>query len=226
MRQGAISVQLETQVLLVSAGLVHPSLLTRFWLRRGLAALPGYRFHRVASLEALLELSLEPYCGIVLYVHHDTISPPALECLERFLGRGGGLLALHSAAASFKGEERYSDLLGGSFREHGPIETFEVQQAAPGDDIFGDVPAFLVKDELYRHDYDPCNQVHFYTMAGSEREPVVWTRRLPAPGSGSGAAGRVCHCALGHTVSSVRHPRFQQILRRGLAWVCGLEAVP
>jgi type 1 glutamine amidotransferase len=218
---------LETEVLLISAGLGHPSLLARFWLRRGLAAMPGFQFYRIASLEALPKLSLESYRAMVLYVHDETISPPALDCLERFLGQGGGLLALHSAAASFRGEERYFELLGGRFREHGPVEPFEVQPVAPRDEVFGDVPAFLVKDELYRHDYDlDNNQVHFYTIVGKEREPVVWTRRFPALGAGDGVEGRVCYCALGHTASSVRHPRYQQILRRGLAWVCGLEAIP
>jgi hypothetical protein len=40
-------------VLLVLDGVHHPSLLGRFWLRRGLAAMPGYRCRRVGSLEAL-----------------------------------------------------------------------------------------------------------------------------------------------------------------------------
>ncbi len=191
-------------VVLVSAGLVHPSLPARFWLRRGLVALPGYQFQRIASLEVLPHLSLSSFQAIVLFVHHKTISLPALESLERFLQQGGGLLAVHSAAASFKGEPRFHDLLGGRFVEHGPVESFEVHPAEVQDDIFGGIGAFTVRDELYRHEYDADNRVHFATTVDREQEPVVWTRR---PG-----IGRVCYCALGHTPGSIRHPQAQQIL--------------
>jgi type 1 glutamine amidotransferase len=203
----------EVSVLLVSDGLAHPSLLGRFWLRRGLAAMPGYRFRRVASLEALPGLTPGSFQSIVLYIHHEALSPSALESLESFVRQGGGLLAVHSASASFKQEERYFAILGGSFREHGPIERFQVRPLTPQDEIFHGVPAFSVTDELYRHDYDPDNRVHFYTPVGEEREPVVWTRRY--------GQGRVCYCALGHTVATMRHPQVQRILQRGVAWACG-----
>jgi hypothetical protein len=204
------------ETLLVSDGVVHPSLLGRFWLRRGLAAMSGYRFRRVASLEALPGLPLEsfpfPFQGMVLYVHHETISPAALESLDSFVRQGGGLLAVHSASASFKQEERYFEILGGRFVEHGPVERFQVQPTTAQDEIF-DVPAFFVTDELYRHEYDPGNRIHYFTIVDGEREPVVWTRRH--------GHGRVCYCALGHTADTVRHPNVRQILQRGLAWACG-----
>jgi type 1 glutamine amidotransferase len=204
---------LEKLVLLVSDGVVHPSLLVRFWLRRALIAMPGYRFRRVASLEVLPERPLAPVGAVVLYVHHDTISLPALEQLEEFVGGGGGLLAIHSASASFSQEERWFELLGGRFVEHGPIEQFEVRPSELQGSTFGEIPPFSVRDELYRHEYDLDNRVHFYTEVGGEQEPVVWTRSL--------GSGRVCYCALGHTVGSMRHPQMVQILRRGLAWVYG-----
>jgi type 1 glutamine amidotransferase len=202
---------LETPVLLVSDGLVHPSLVGRFWLRRALTALPGYRFRRVSSLEALPRLPPDSFRAIVLYVHHSTISLAALEHLKTFLERGGGLLAVHSASASFKEEPRYHDILGGRFVGHGPVEAFVVQPAVSQDEAFGDVSEFSVRDELYRHEYDAANRIHFHTRVDQECEPVVWTRRR--------GRGRVCYCALGHTASVMRHPRVHQILRRGLAWV-------
>jgi hypothetical protein len=56
-------------VVLVSDGLVHPSLPARFRLRQGLAAQPEYRFRRVSSLETLFRLSLTLFQAIVLFVH-------------------------------------------------------------------------------------------------------------------------------------------------------------
>ena len=213
-----------TPIVLVSAGLFHPSLLARFWLRRALSSppvpgainVPRYGFHRIASLEALPRVwRLDSYPAIVLYVHHPTLSPSALEPLEWFLRAGGGLLAVHSASASYKEEPRFYEILGGRFVEHGPVEEFTVQPSAPEDEVFDGIPAFSVRDELYRHEYDPTNRIHLHTVVGGEREPVVWTRRW--------GQGRVCYCALGHTVGAVRHPQVQQILRRGLAWVSGAE---
>ena len=100
------------------------------------------------------------------------------------------------------------------------IEPFEVWPVGPGpttlqESVFGDIPTFSAKDELYRHEYDPDNQIHFYTPVGNEREPVVWTRRY--------SQGRVCYFALGHTISSMRHPHVWQILQRGLDWVSHSE---
>ena len=208
---------LGTDVLLVSDGLFHPSLPCRFWLRRALTALSRYRFAHASSLEALPRLSLDPFRAIVLYVHHDTLSAAALEGLDADLERGGGLLALHSASASYKEEPCFYEILGGRFVNHGPVEEFVVQPSASEDEIFRSIPAFSIRDELYRHEYDPANRVHFSTPVGEEREPVVWTRCR--------GQGRVCYCALGHTVSAVRHPQVRQILHRGLAWVSG-EVAP
>ena len=215
-----------TPILLVSDGIVHPSLLARFWLRRALSSppvpgainVPQYGFHRIGSLEALPRVwRLDSYPAIVLYVHHRTLSPSALEPLDWFLRAGGGLLALHSASASYKEEPRFYEILGGRFVTHGPVEEFAVQLSSPEDEIFGNTPAFSVRDELYRHEYDPGNRVHLHTVVDGEREPVVWTRRW--------GQGRVCYCALGHTVGAVRHPQTRQILHQGLAWACG-EGAP
>ncbi|NDJ52091.1 MAG: hypothetical protein GYB68_03280, partial [Chloroflexi bacterium] len=77
--------------------------------------------------------------------------------------------------------------------------------------IFTGIEGFSVRDELYRHDYQPDCEVHFVVDLGEDIEPVVWTR--------SHSRGRVCYCSLGHTVSAMRHPTTQAILQRGLAWV-------
>ena len=205
-----------TSVLLVSAGIVHPSLPARFLLRRALTAMPGYRFRRVASLEALP--ARPSFRAIVLYVHTDTLSPSALEKFDSYLRQGGGLLAVHAASASFKEEPHYFDILGGRFVEHGPVESFEVRPAEPPSTIFAGIPPFSVTDELYRHQYDPGNRIHFATNVGDEREPVVWTR--------SHGSGRVCYCSLGHTLNAMRRPEVWQILQRGLAWVCASAEEP
>lgn len=203
-----------TTVLLISSGWVHPSWLARLSLAWTLSALPGYRFHRIASLEGLPDTVTEHYAAIVLYIHRQQISAAALERLESFVSQGGGLLAVHSASASFKDEKRFAQLLGGRFVGHGPVQNYTVQPALEQDPVFGQLPVFQVRDELYRHEWDAGNHIHFFTSAvGSDTpEPVVWTRLYET--------GRVCYCSLGHRSAVLRHPTVGSILTRGLIWVC------
>lgn len=205
-------------VLLISAGFVHPSLWARFQLRQGLSALPNCRIDHVDSLEALPGLSLADYDGLVIYLHRETLSDAAFTALDGFVQRGGGLLAVHSASASFKDHERYYDLLGGRFVKHGAIEPYRVEPALRNDAIFSGIPAFTIRDELYRHEWLDDVRVRFTVSVDGEREPVVWTRPY--------GEGRVCYAAPGHTASSMHNPHMRTILCRGLLWACGREALP
>ncbi len=201
-------------ILLVTSGWFHPSWLARLSLAWSLSALPGCRFHRTPSLESLPDAAADHYAGIVLYLHQQKVSQAALDRLGDFIQAGGGLLAVHSASASFKQEKRFTELLGGRFVSHGPIQTFPVQPVLKNDPVFGRMDSFQVRDELYRHEWDAGNQIHFGTPVGDDGplEPVVWTRQH--------GAGRVCYCSLGHRAAVLVQPPAAAILRRGLAWVC------
>jgi type 1 glutamine amidotransferase len=202
----------QTKILLVSAGIFHPSWLGRIWLHSFLEELGEYRIKRVRSLEAIRHLTLSQFAAMVLYFQHKNLSAGALQALGHYTRSGGGLLALHSASASFKSEERYFKILGGRFERHGPVQNFWVAPAPQQEPVFQDIHAFNIQDELYRHTWDRENQVHFFTEIEGTHEPVVWTRSF--------GLGRVCYCALGHRPAIMRHPSVQQILRQGLAWVC------
>jgi type 1 glutamine amidotransferase len=201
--------------LLILRGLVHPTWLACRRLQRVLTAAPGFQFKHAGSLESLLRLETDRLSSIALYVHQRRISPAALQRLDDFIRHGGGLLAVHGAAASFKTEPDYHEILGGRFIGHGPVAEFEVLPS-PGEDLFRGIEAFSLRDELYRHEFDPANKVHFFTQVGSEREPVVWTRNHDQ--------GRICYCSLGHTSQTFHHPAVVEILRRGLLWVSGQGA--
>ncbi len=203
---------LDNRILLASSGLLHPSWLARRRLKRSLQMMPGYVFQQVASLQVLPQLDMFSFRAIVLYFHHQAISSSALVCLDEFVRRGGGVLAIHSATASFKQEPRYFEILGGRFQTHGPIGTFTVHQTKSPDDVFGHVGSFQIKDELYIHELAPDLTVHFEAMHAGKPVPVVWTRRY--------GAGRVCYAMPGHTAETMQHRMVQHILKRGLAWVC------
>jgi type 1 glutamine amidotransferase len=201
-------------VLLVFDGLIHPSLAARRSLEGYLRALPGYTFSRARSVEALAKARPAAYRAVVLYYHHKHISSAALAALQMFLQRGGGVLALHSAAASFKDCPEYFRLLGGRFVHHAAVQPVTLRPAETSG-LYAGMTAFSIRDELYRHEVFPGSVVHFFAEAGSEREPFVWSRVEDA--------GRVLYAAPGHTAEALRSPQVREILRRGLAWVCGAE---
>lgn len=206
-----------THTLLVSAGFFHPPWLGRFWLRQSLQALPDVRLRQVASLEGLLASNAKDYQAIVLYIHQQKVTRQALEALDQFVSQGGGLLAVHSATASFKDQSAYFAILGGRFTGHGPLRELEIRPTRAGDEVFTGIGPFTLNEEPYEHELDPACVVHFdarHPEAGADEQhlPVVWTRIY--------GQGRVCYCLPGHRSAAMRHPVVREILQRGLKWVC------
>lgn len=195
-------------VLLVTDGIVHPSLAGRWALNRALRAVPGLCFEQVHSLENL-PADVERFAALVLYFHHKTLSSSALARLDGHVRQGGGILALHSATASFKDCLPYFEILGGRFIGHGKVEPFEMVNRGGG--AFDDLPNFTMTDELYLHDLSADIQIHFTARHAGQEVPVVWTRHYER--------GKVCYAGPGHTAGSMNHPVYQDLLRRGLAWV-------
>ena len=198
-------------ILLVTDGFLHPPLFGRRQLHRFFHSLPGYTFSHISSLDKLPGLNPQDFQGMVLYFHHKTISPTALQTLEAFVSRGIGLLGIHSATASFKQSSLYFEILGGRFTRHGAVTTFEVQPVGRENAPFMGLAGFRLRDELYLHELQPGVQVHFQSLYQGRGVPVVWTYRY--------GDGKVCYVAPGHTAGSMKHPVVQAILQRGLAWV-------
>ena len=146
----------------------------------------------------------------VLHYHHKTISNAALEKLDQFVKNGGGILAIHAATASFKETLPYFAILGGRFIGHGPVAEFEIHRVR--DDIFTGIDHFVVKDELYLHELQPEIEVHFTAQLEGKEVPVVWTHCC--------GKGKICYAVPGHTTRSMRNRTYQEILQRGLLWVC------
>ncbi len=200
-------------ILMISDGRIHPPWMGRFWLRYTLAGMKGYNFARVRSMDELPGLDVSSFQGMVLYFHHKTISAEALDAFDHFVTEGGGVLAIHSATASFPETDRFTDILGGKFSSHGPVSEFELVPVQRDDAIFGSIPAFCVTDELYRHDLQFDIEPRFTAQYQGQPVPVVWTR--------AHGRGRVCYACPGHRAASLRATAFQQVLIRCLAWACG-----
>ena len=177
------------KVLLVTDGIFHPPYFGRVALKKSLAELDGFEFQHVRSMEKL-PADLKDFSALVIYLHHKRISQSALTGLDAFVSDGGGILAIHSATASFKEANRFFEILGGRFVGHGAVEEIEVKRVK--DEIF-DVGDFVIKDELYIHELQPGIDVHFTAKHEGKDIPVVWTYRY--------GKGKVCYAVPGHTTS-------------------------
>lgn len=203
----------DRSVLLVLAGIVHPPYRGRTLLKQTLAELPGFRFDEVATLPQAVQRGLGHHDALVLYYHHrdDALTDQELTAFREYVEGGGGVLAVHSATASYKRTPAYFPILGGRFIGHGPVEPIAVRPSRTDGGIFAGIDGFTVKDELYLHELQPDIRIHFETTHAGEAAPMVWTRE---PG-----AGRVCYVCPGHRAASMSHPSVQAILQRGLQWV-------
>lgn len=202
---------MKNSILGISTGLIHPHLGARSRLKR---ALSGFDIAWSSNVEQLLGLIKSPFTAVILYCHRQRISDDALKTLIRFVEGGGGLLAVHSASASFKREAAFHRLLGGRFLSHKRVEAFSVMPEPEGPARFGVSAPFTIRDELYIHEHGDDVVIAFSTFAAGKKEPVVWTRNF--------GRGRVCYIAPGHCAGSFGHPAMQSILRKGLEWAGGM----
>ena len=193
------------QVLLISSGIVHPSLKAQRHLAAIISSLPRVELHHRYGLRGLSALSSGRYAAAVLYYHRRNLSAPRLAALER------------SVTASFKKQGRYTQLLGGSFAGHSPVQEIRVRGGSAADTqggpSFDEVPElFSVRDELYRHSFKAEVRVHFRAEDSEAREvPAVWSR--------TAGSGKVFYSVFGHTAASLAHPAVAGILRGGLKWL-------
>jgi type 1 glutamine amidotransferase len=199
------------KTVVIAAGTVHPNLMCVYRLQQLLREKKQNDYIFSTKLSSLTDLANDQFSSVVLYFQKKSIPEPYLEALERFVFNGGGLLALHSASASFKQNQRYFNLIGGRFIKHGKISEFKVEVADTQSAIYKGIPRFSVRDELYIHEYQNDVQVHFSTKVGDKTEPVVWTREL--------GKGKITYCSLGHCAPVLKNQHVKSIIYQSLDWM-------
>lgn len=200
------------KILYINDGVFHPPLLARSVLKT-LFEQGSYELMAIRNFEKLPELDLAAFDAVVVYIHHQTISEPALQAFERFVHAGGGVLGIHSATACFKDTPLYTRILGGRFTGHGPVSRFEIEPLSGPNEPFDGLASFAVTDELYLHEFQPGIRTHFSARHEGIPQPVVWTYYY--------GTGKVCCAVPGHLFQTIRNEIYQEVLLRGLAWVSG-----
>lgn len=149
--------------------------------------------------------------------HAVTLDPGDLAVIDRFVRRGGGLLALHTAVICFDADPVWHALCGASWRwdrsSHPPLGAAEVEVTGAGRDhpITRGVEPFVIHDEVYGFlDEVPGLEPLLVGAHGGRSHPLLWARPV--------GAGRVVTDLLGHGPESYEHPVHRLILARAAAW--------
>lgn len=146
------------------------------------------------------------------------------ELIDKFLGRGGGLVYIHWAVNGEDNPHEFAKRIGLASKagavgyRHGPLD---LDFSPAGDHpVARNFDKIELYDETYWRLRGDASQI---TLLGTSREegedtPQFWTY---APGKGESGKGRVFVSVPGHYMWSFDDPAFRLLLMRGIAWTGG-----
>jgi putative membrane-bound dehydrogenase-like protein len=171
----------------------------------------GIQIVYTEDLGALRLENLKRYDAVMIYGNIETISPGSEQALLDYVAQGGGLVALHSASASFRNSDRLIALIGAQFQRHGPIAAFRTRLIAPTNPVTQGFSGFESTDEPYEH--TKHNEQNRTILEVRESEPYTWTR--------TEGKGRVFYTAWGHDERTWTTSGFQDLVERGIRFAAG-----
>jgi type 1 glutamine amidotransferase len=152
--------------------------------------------------------------------HARTLDPDDLAVIDRFVRKGGGLLALHTAVICFDADPVWHALCGASWRwdrsSHPPLGPAGIDVTGAGrvHPITRGVEPFVIHDEVYGF-LDEVRGLEplLVSAHGGRSHPLLWARPV--------GAGRIVTDLLGHGPESHEHPTHRLVLARAAAWAVG-----
>jgi putative membrane-bound dehydrogenase-like protein len=171
----------------------------------------GIQIVYTEDLGAITVENLKRYDAVLIYANIETIPSGPEQALLDYVAQGGGLVALHSASASFRNSDRLLALIGAQFQRHGPIAPFRTRLANPTSPITQGFSGFESTDEPYEH--VKHNEQNRTILEVRESEPYTWTR--------TEGKGRVFYTAWGHDERTWTTPGFQDLVERGIRFAAG-----
>lgn len=168
--------------------------------------------------EDLTKDDLHRYDGLIVYANHDTISPAQEKALLDYVASGKGFIPLHSASYCFRNSPEVVALIGGQFKSHGG-GAFTAELVKPEHPALEGVEPFETEwDETYVHDLLADDiEVLMERVEDGHREPYTWVKEH--------GKGRVFYTAFGHDERTFRNPGFLQLVKSGILWAVGEQAV-
>src|SRR5690606_1836692 len=168
--------------------------------------------------EDLTRQDLQRYDGLILYANHDSISPAPEKALLVYVASGKGFIPIHSASYCFRNSPEVVALIGGQFKSHGG-GAFSAEIIEPEHPALKGVTEFTTEwDETYVHTHIAADtHVLMERVDTTHREPYTWVKDY--------GKGRVFYTAFGHDERTFRNPGFLHLVKNGILWAVGEEAL-
>lgn len=157
---------------------------------------------------------LKDFDALVIYTHFGKLTPSQEKGLLTYVRQGGGVVAVHAAAASYKDNRGYVEMIGSQLEEHGPISEITIEHTADSSGILPRLAkSFVVTDEFYQLGLRTKDKLQpfQYGWWQSEKKMLGYVRNY--------GKGRVFYTALGHDERSFNHPEFKDLILKGLRYV-------
>ena len=152
---------------------------------------------------------IKNYDLIIMYSTRLTPTAEQEKGLIDFVSNGKGFVGIHSATDTFLESDAYWKMVGGRFTTHGN-ELFKVNITGKSHPIVKGMSAFEIKDESYRHNYNPSSKMIVLARREKDSEPVAWVQYY--------GNGRVFITSLGHDKVAWDNPGFQKFVLNGSRW--------
>ena len=197
----------------------------------------GFEVELVNDLERVRRADpvegLDYFDAVVFHGRHEQADDEAVAALKRFVEGGKGLVVIHVASASFgPGEPQvpspeWLDLVGSVFVSgisgHPPLAPVQIRLDRPDHPILAGIPREFVfqEDELYQRMQVSANGPGDRLATGTTPDGHGGTAEEPVAFVLQRGQGRVFNLYPGHSISTHRDWRFQQMITQGVEWVSG-----
>ncbi len=162
---------------------------------------------------------LNQFDVLLIYANTVKITEDQEKALLDYVASGRGFVPLHCATYCFLNSEKYIELCGAQFKEHGG-QRFATQIVQPEHEIMNGFGGFESWDETYvHHKHNTVNRTVLEERRegklaeGTKSEPWTWVR--------THGKGRVFYTAWGHNIDTWQQPGFHNLLERGIKWSAG-----
>ncbi|MEE2709843.1 MAG: ThuA domain-containing protein [Gemmatimonadota bacterium] len=162
--------------------------------------------------------NLDAYDAVALYIFGGEMTPEQEHGITSFAGNGGGVLGVHGANAFLTQYKVYTEMIGSEFLGHDPLGAFDVHSADDVDDILPRLERqFRVTDECYNMKIQTDAPLRWFQKGlwRFEEKPLGYVRDY--------GEGKVFYTALGHDHRTFQNPAFQDLLIKGLRYVCRMK---
>ncbi|MEM0926131.1 MAG: PVC-type heme-binding CxxCH protein, partial [Planctomycetota bacterium] len=157
--------------------------------------------------------NLRDYDALAVYANIDEIEDQYADAILQYVAGGGGFVPIHCASFCFRNQPELVALIGAQFQRHG-TGVFQARVSETEHPVTNGFLGFRSWDETYVHHLheDEGRTVLMYRVDAAGREPWTWVKTF--------GNGRVFYTASGHDSRTWLNPGFQNLIERGIRWVC------